>query len=128
MRLSKALKMSRVWVTLNVGGIIMETNISTVQSVPDSMLSKMFNHENLAPIKDGAYLNDADPDVFTVILDWLHHRKVMLVPAVVWRGKAVFLWVSVLVVFGIGVWQVYLSEEVLPLPLSPKLYSEAESS
>jgi hypothetical protein len=45
-----------------------------------------------------------------------------------WRGKAVFLWVVVPVVFGIGVWQVYLSEEVLPLPLSPRLDSEAESS
>jgi hypothetical protein len=45
-----------------------------------------------------------------------------------WRGKAVFLSVTVPVVFGIGVWQVYLSEKVLPLPLSPRLYSEAESS
>jgi hypothetical protein len=47
---------------------------------------------------------------------------------VLWRGKVVFLWVTVLVVFGISVWQVYLSEEVLPLPVSPRLYSEAESS
>jgi hypothetical protein len=31
------------------------------------------------------------------------------------------------VVLGIGMWQVYLNEEVLPLPLSPRLYSEAES-
>jgi hypothetical protein len=43
-----------------------------------------------------------------------------------WRGKVVFLWVAVLVVFGIGVWQVYLSEEVLPLPLSPRLFREAK--
>jgi hypothetical protein len=45
-----------------------------------------------------------------------------------WRGKAVFLWVAVPMVFGIGVLQVYLSEKVLPLPLSLRLYSEAESS
>jgi hypothetical protein len=45
-----------------------------------------------------------------------------------WQGKAVFLWIAVPVVFGIGMWQVYLSEEVLPLPLSLRLYSEAESS
>jgi hypothetical protein len=45
-----------------------------------------------------------------------------------WRGKAVFLWVAVPVVFGIGMWQVYLREEVLLLPLSPRLYSEPESS
>jgi hypothetical protein len=46
-----------------------------------------------------------------------------------WRGKVVFLWVAVPIIFGIGVWQVYLSEEVfLPMPSSPRLYSEAESS
>jgi hypothetical protein len=45
-----------------------------------------------------------------------------------WQGKTVFLWVAVVVVFGIGMWQVYLTVEVLPLPLSPRLYSEAESS
>jgi hypothetical protein len=45
-----------------------------------------------------------------------------------WGGKAVFLWVVVKVVFGIGMWQVYLSEEVLPLPLSLRVYSEVESS
>jgi hypothetical protein len=45
-----------------------------------------------------------------------------------WRGKAVFLWIPVPVVFGISIRQVYLSEEVLPLPLSPRLYSETESS
>jgi hypothetical protein len=45
-----------------------------------------------------------------------------------WRVKAVFLWVAIPMVFIIGVWQVYLSEEVLPLPLSPRLYSEAEAS
>jgi hypothetical protein len=45
-----------------------------------------------------------------------------------WQGKVVFLWVAVPMVFGIGMWQVYLSEEVfLPMPSSPKLYSEAES-
>jgi hypothetical protein len=38
------------------------------------------------------------------------------------RGNTVFLWAAIPVVFGIGMWQVYLSEEVLPLPLSPRLF------
>jgi hypothetical protein len=44
------------------------------------------------------------------------------------RVKAVFLQAAIPIVFGIGMWQVYLSEEVMSLPLSPRLYSEEESS
>jgi hypothetical protein len=40
-----------------------------------------------------------------------------------WQGKVVFLVVSVPVVFGIGMWQVYLSEKVfMPMTSSPRLF------
>jgi hypothetical protein len=45
------------------------------------------------------------------------------------EARLSFLWVAVPMVFGIGVWQVYLSEEVfLLMPSSPRLYTEAEST
>jgi len=70
------------WVTLDVGGRILSTSRATLCACPGSMLSNMFSPQsNLEPArqnKDGLYTIDCDPDMFTVILNWLRYKQVML--------------------------------------------------
>jgi len=69
------------WVTLDVGGRIISTYRSTLVSCPSSMLARMFSlNSSLEPAKThgGYYSIDADPDIFSVILNWLRYRKVLL--------------------------------------------------
>jgi len=69
------------WVTLDVGGRVISTYRSTLVSSPTSMLAKMFSpHSTLEPAKthNGHYNIDTDPDIFTVILNWLRYQKVLL--------------------------------------------------
>ena len=55
------------WIQLNVGGVMMETMLSTVTKYPDSALARMFHTHN----EGGVYNIDCDPDCFRVILQWL---------------------------------------------------------
>ena len=55
------------WIQLNVGGVMMETTLSTVTKYPDSALARMF----LSHSEGGVYNIDCDPDCFRVILQWL---------------------------------------------------------
>ena len=70
------------WIKLNVGGRIFETFRMTLRNgVEDSLLGKMFDPlSRLSPAKvhDGAYLIDACPHKFAVVLDWLRTRRICL--------------------------------------------------
>eukprot|EP00092_Neocalanus_flemingeri_P001705 GFUD01001820.1.p1 GENE.GFUD01001820.1~~GFUD01001820.1.p1 ORF type:complete len:139 (+),score=38.53 GFUD01001820.1:69-485(+) len=69
------------WVTLDVGGRLISTYRSTLLSSPHSVLAKMFSpNSSLEPAKthNGHYSIDADPDIFSVILNWLRYQKVLL--------------------------------------------------
>jgi len=70
------------WLKLNVGGTIFETSRATLTSHPTSSLARMFEpNSNLPPAtttKDGIYLIDACPAGFSVILNWLRYRRLML--------------------------------------------------
>ena len=62
--------------SLNVGGQIFMTQISTLTKYPDSLLGVMFNHidQGMAPMpktKDGHYFLDVNPLYFGEILDYL---------------------------------------------------------
>ena len=74
--------MSDSIITLDVGGQMFKTQISTLTKYPDSMLAIMFQHtvNGLAPMpmtKDGAYFLDANPLYFGEILDYLRHGKIV---------------------------------------------------
>ena len=67
------------WITLDVGGRIISTYRSTLVSRPNSALAKMFsNNSSLEPARthNGHYRIDADPEIFSVILNWLRYQKV----------------------------------------------------
>jgi len=69
------------WITLDVGGRIISTYRSTLVSRPNSALSKMFSiNSSLEPARthNGHYSIDADPEIFSVILNWLRYQKVLL--------------------------------------------------
>lgn len=69
------------WVTLDVGGRTISTYRSTLLSCPHSMLAKMFSvNSRMEPARthNGHYSIDTDPDIFTVILNWLRYQKVLL--------------------------------------------------
>jgi len=70
------------WLKLNVGGTIFETSRATLTSHPTSSLARMFEpNSNLPPAtitSDGVYLIDACPVGFSVILNWLRYRRLML--------------------------------------------------
>jgi len=72
------------WLRLNVGGTIFETSRTTLTSDPDSILSRMFEpNSNLPPAtvtKGGAYLIDACPRGFEVVLNYLRYRSLVLGP------------------------------------------------
>ena len=77
------------WIKLNVGGKMFETTRSTLVSAGDSLLGKMFDPTSrFSPPKfqDGAYLIDACPKSFGVILHWLRYRRLSLGEAsLAWR-------------------------------------------
>ena len=59
------------WIQLNVGGVMMETTLSTVTKYPDSALARMFHNHN-----EGVVYNiDCNPEYFKVILEWLRYIK-----------------------------------------------------
>ena len=58
------------WVQLNVGGVMMETTLSTVTKYPDSALARMFHNHN----DGGVYNIDCNPEYFKVILEWLRYN------------------------------------------------------
>ena len=70
------------WLRLNVGGTIFETSRATLTSHPTSSLARMFEpNSNLPPATttpEGVYLIDACPAGFSVILNWLRYRHLML--------------------------------------------------
>ena len=70
------------WLRLNVGGTIFETSRATLTSHPSSSLARMFEpNSNLPPATttpDGVYQIDACPLSFSVILNWLRYRHLML--------------------------------------------------
>ena len=69
------------WIKLNVGGTLFETSRGTLTQEPDSLLGRMFDPDSSLPparIQDGAFLIDASPGSFPVILHWLRHRDLAL--------------------------------------------------
>merc|ERR1719219_673721 len=69
------------WLRLNVGGTQFETTRSTLTSDPESSLSRMFEpNSNLPPasVTDGVFKIDACPRSFSVILNWLRYRSLIL--------------------------------------------------
>ena len=74
--------MSDSIVTLDVGGQMFKTQISTLTKYPGSMLAAMFNHQDqgmvpMAKTKDGAYFLDVDPSHFREILNYLRYGKII---------------------------------------------------
>ena len=73
--------MSDSIITINVGGQIVMTQISTLTKFQESMLATMFNHQNqgmaaMAKTKDGDYFLDANPIHFREILHFLRYGKI----------------------------------------------------
>jgi len=69
------------WIKLDVGGTIFNTSLTTLTRNPDSVLGRMFDpNSSLPPAKmqNGAFLIDADPSSFPVILHWLRSQEVAL--------------------------------------------------
>ena len=74
--------MSDSIITIDVGGQIFKSHISTLTKFPDSALATMFNHreEGMAPMaktKEGDYFLDADPLHFREILHYLRYGKIV---------------------------------------------------
>ena len=71
------------WIKLNVGGSLFETSRATLTSCPSSSLSRMFSpNSSLSPatVDDGVFLMDVCPQAFSVVLNWLRYRRLMLGP------------------------------------------------
>ena len=69
-------------VKLNVGGTKFRTTRGTLTSSPHSLLAKMFDPDSDIPpaavSEDGHYFLDACPRAFSVILNWLRYKDVIL--------------------------------------------------
>ena len=69
-------------IKLNVGGTKFETTRATLTSSPTSLLARMFDPDSDLPpavlSDDGYYFLDACPRVFSVILNWLRYKDVIL--------------------------------------------------
>ena len=69
-------------VQLNVGGSHFETTRATLTSCPDSLLARMFDPDSELPpatvTEDGAFFLDTCPRAFTVILNWLRYKEILL--------------------------------------------------
>jgi hypothetical protein len=64
-------------VDLDVGGVRYRTSLSTLQSVPESMLGAMFSGRfELARQPDGSIFIDRDGRLFGHVLNWLRDRQV----------------------------------------------------
>ena len=65
-------------ISLNVGGEKFMTSRALLTSVPESMLSAMFDPANPIPASrcdaEGSFFIEEDPATFRVILCWLRHR------------------------------------------------------
>lgn len=57
-------------VKLNVGGRIFETYVSTLKTVPDSLLCSLGEHSSYYVPDRGEYFFDRNPDLFSPILDY----------------------------------------------------------
>jgi len=71
------------WIKLNVGGEMFETTRATLTSHPDSALARMFEPNSKfspATMDGGVYQVDACPRAFSVVLNWLRYRHLMLGP------------------------------------------------
>ena len=60
------------WIQLNVGGVMMETMLSTVTKYPDSALARMFHNHSEGSV--GVYNIDCNPEYFKLILEWLRYN------------------------------------------------------
>jgi len=73
-------------IELEVGNETFKTARSTLTSVPESLLAKMFGVESSLPPaklqKNGAYFIESDPTIFKVILHYLRHKSIMKIPDV----------------------------------------------
>ena len=83
--------MSDSIITIDVGGQIFKTHISTLTKFPESMLATMFDHQEqgMAPMpktKDGIYFLDADPLYFREILNYLRHGELVTQDSNLLRG------------------------------------------
>lgn len=68
------------WVSLNVGGKIFSTTLSTLSKEPSSMLARMFCQDQMNPSeKDhtGAYLIDRSSQYFEPIINYLRHGQLI---------------------------------------------------
>lgn len=69
------------WVTLNVGGKLFSTTLSTLTNKePNSMLAKMFSQEHMNPSdmdSSGAYLIDRSSQYFEPIINYLRHGQLI---------------------------------------------------
>ena len=69
-------------ITLNVGGRVFSTTLTTLLSHPDSVLARMFSNDGSAVMPpamtdaSGHYFIDRDPDAFAVILNYLRSRLI----------------------------------------------------
>jgi len=71
----------REWVSLNVGGHVLQTSVSTLTKEKESMLAKMFDPDNQWDNKrddSGAYLIDRSPAYFIPLLDYLRNGEVII--------------------------------------------------
>ena len=104
------------WLKLNVGGTMFETSRATLTSHPTSSLARMFEpNSNLPPAtttSDGVYQIDACPQGFSVILNWLRYRHLMLGQA---RAEDVM---PVADYFGLGDLQGLLAKRMLKVYLT----------
>ena len=67
-------------ISLNVGGKVFLTNLSTLQSCPPSSLAMMFSSPHQLPPTDssGAFFLDSSPDMFGFVLDWCRYKQLVV--------------------------------------------------
>jgi len=81
--------MSDSIITIDIGGQIFRTTLSTLTKYPGSLLGTMFSHLDSAPMaktKEGNYFLDADPIYFREILEYLRHGKIIAKDSVLLEG------------------------------------------
>jgi hypothetical protein len=83
--------MSDSIITIDIGGQIFRTTLSTLTKYPGSLLGTMFSHldSGLAPMaktKEGNYFLDANPIYFGEILEYLRHGKIIAKDSVLLEG------------------------------------------
>ena len=63
-------------ISFNVGGVMLMTNMTTLQSCPASSLAGMFSFPHKLPARDpsGAFLLDSSPAMFRFVLDWCRYN------------------------------------------------------